>query len=524
VTRRRRHAWLGAILAAVLVHGIFFALYLVPWEDESGYLVLGGLAVRGEISLYQDEMLGERLPLPFYVLGASEWLAGPSLTTARLASLLLGLAAVALVHAVARRMGGEAAGFLAALFLATQSFVVAYYATAMYHALCTVIVLLGLYAMFVRQAPLVGMAIFSLLSLTRPNMAVAVPLVLAYLWRRSPDRRHRAWLLAWAVVPLLTFFVVDPRHLKLLAYVPIVHRLVEPLGYVSLLRLGGEALAGSADWWATGVLWFGRRYVTWIAAAVGLCAAAAVARVHGRRPVGGAADGARFVAVLIVYLLAWQCVILRAYPKSVTAWSASFAALGALLLGYHAARLLHDPRVPTVLRGAMVAGLGLVFAVGPTISTHANMPRPLPAGTTMDAVTEAASRLRRMVPEGSRVFLVGMSLLPHLAGSRPYLQQIIHSWTLVPRGEPTILQRSGLWSLDDIDRWLGSEAPFAVIQTDRLAAWRSIPTYAPLAGRIDELLASRFRLVGEIEVYPLGRYRVYERPTPPRAAGPPGRG
>jgi hypothetical protein len=503
---------LVALLAvAVLAQGVFSAFYLVPWEDESGYLVLGALAVRGEIRLYQDEMLGERLPGPFYVLGVTQLVAGPSLLAARLFSLMLGLAGIALVYALGLRLGGRACGVLAALFLGTQAMVVGYYATAMYHALCSLVVVAGLYFIFAARAPLAGMVSFSLLSLIRPNMAVMVPVVLAFLLLRSRGWRARALLVAVSILPPLVFFLSDREHLKLLAYVPVLHHWVRPLGYVSLFRLGGEELGAEARWWA-GSLWFGRRYLVWLVAGAGLLALGTLARVRCREAAPPASGEMRFIGVLLAYTLAWQCVILIHYPKSVAAWTASFASLGALVLGYHAARLLDDARLPSIGRAAVAVGLAVAFVLGPTLSTHANMPRPLPAaGTTMGALGRGARAVRDVIPAGSRVFLVGMSILPYLGEVSPYPQQLIHSWTLVPNGEPAVLRRSGLWGPNDIDTWLGSDARFAIVQESRLSAWRAIEAYRPLAGRIDRLIQTRFRVIAEVNDYPLGLYRVYER-------------
>lgn len=506
-----RRVFLALLLVAILAQGVFAALYLLPWEDESGYLVLGGLAVRGDISLYQEEILGERFPIPFYLLGATQLLAGRSLLTARLFSLLLGLAAVVLVYALGRRLGGPACGALAAIFLGTQTMVVGYYATAMYHALCSLIVVAGLYLVFEMRAPLVGMAVFSLLSLVRPNMAVMIPFVLVFLLLHSRQWRARAALVAVAALPTVVFFLSDPAHLKILAYVPILHGLVRPLGYVSLFRLGGEALTAGSDW-PSGLAWFGRRYLVWLAAGFGLLVLALLARAHGRAPVAPSGSREmRVIGALLIYTLAWQGLILGHYPKSIAAWTASFAALGAIVLGYHAARLLQDARLPSIARTALAGGLLACFLVGPALSTHTNMPRPLPANTTIGVLRHAAAAVHHAIPSGSRVFLVGMSILPYLGNVDPYHQQLVHSWTLVPKGDPVELHRSGLWGPGDIEKWLGLEAPFAIVQPSRLAAWHGVEAYRGLAERIEALLGSRFRLVTEIDDYPLGVYRFYER-------------
>ncbi len=502
---------MGLLVAAMLAQGVFFALYLVPWEDESGYLFLGDLAVRGEIRLYQDEMLGERMPIPFYLLGASQLVAGPSLLAARLTSLALGGAALMLTYAVGRTISGPIGGALGALFLATHGMIVGYWATAMYHSLCAVIVLLGLYLLHVRRSPLLAMTAFSALSLTRPNVAVMVPLVLTILWLECRRPWDRWCLVAVTVLPPLAFFIWNTEHLKLLAYVPGVATLVRPLGYQSLFPLGAENLVPDRAW-SHGLTWFAQRYRFWCLAGAALTLAWWLARWRAGRPLSEKCPAARRIALLFVYTLAWQVLILRVFPKSVAAWTASFAPLVALLLGHYGARILESDAAPILLRRAVVAGLTSVFLLSPTFSRHANMPAPLPtASTTIGVVDEVAREMGTVIPAGSRVFLVGMSVTAYLARTRPYLQQIIHSWTLVPRGDPRVLARSGLWGRQNIIAWLGQDAPYAIVQPSWLAEYRARPAYDELAQLVEAGLASHFTLVREIDLYPVGAYRVYRR-------------
>ena len=106
---------------AVLVYlglGLYLSRVLVTWDDEGGYLALGRKLVTGELtSLFVDELSGHRMPLPFYVLGASQFF-GPSLLAGRWLSLALGLGVLGLAVVVARRLEGPMAGVLAGLFLA----------------------------------------------------------------------------------------------------------------------------------------------------------------------------------------------------------------------------------------------------------------------------------------------------------------------------------------------------------------------------------------------------------------------
>jgi len=501
------------LVAATVAQGVYFSQYLIPWEDEPGYLVLGAMAVTGEIRLFQDEMLGERLPLPFYVLGASQLLAGKSLVAARLVSLSLGALALVLLYRVGAAIAGPLCGTLAALFLSTQAMVVAYYATAMYHALCSLIIAGGLYLLYVARAPLLGMAAFSLLSLTRPNLAVIVPVVLAALLVQAGTRRERWALVAIAVLPPAVFLATSAEHLKILAYVPGANRLVRPLGYESLFNLGGRALVEVGQrGWAAGAAWFARRYVFWCAAGAGLALGWLFVRFRAGRRVLQPVAPIRLAALLLVYTLAWQVAILFHYPKSVAAWTVSFAPLPALVLGYYAARLIEAPGAPAWLRRAALVGLGVTFALSPTYSTHASMPHPLPpGGTTVAALDRLSRRVASLIPEGSRVFLIGSALPAYVVGARPYLQQIIHTWTLVPEGDPAVLRRSGLWGRRDIEEWLGRDARYALIVEQQLASFKGTRGYDELVALIDAELSAHFRLVAEIDEAPLGSYRVYER-------------
>lgn len=510
---RPAHLLVVLLLAVVVAQGVYFSQYLVPWEDESGYLVLGAMAVKGEIRLFQNEMLGERLPLPFYVLGATQLVAGRSLVAARLGSLLLGVLAIVLLWRVGTAIAGPLCGALAALFLSTQAMVVAYYATAMYHALCSLIIASGLYLLFVARAPLLGMAAFSLLSLARPNLAVMVPVVLAVLLFQARTWGERWALAAIAVLPPVAFFASSAEHLKILAYVPVLNGLVRPLGYESLFKLGGRALAeAGGQGWGGSIAWFGRRYIFWISAGMGLALGWLFVRLHAGRSILPPAPPIRFAASLLVYTLAWQAALLHLYPKSVAAWTVSFAPLPALVLGYYAARLIEAPVAPVWLRRAAALGVVATFALSPSYSTHSSMPHPLPAGgTTIEALDRLSERLAARIPEGSRVFLVGSALPTYMVGARPYLQQIIHTWTLVPKGDPAVLSRSGLWGGTDIERWLGLEAPYALIDAQRLLEFKGVGGYDDLVALIDAHLAANFSLVAEIEEVPLGSYRLYER-------------
>ena len=106
--------WLALLVVGFLALGTVFALYMVSWDAEWGFLYFGYLSLTGEVRLFQDEIVPRRLPLPFHVIGISQLLGGPSLLAARLWSLLLGALTVVLTFVFGRSLGGRACGFLTA--------------------------------------------------------------------------------------------------------------------------------------------------------------------------------------------------------------------------------------------------------------------------------------------------------------------------------------------------------------------------------------------------------------------------
>ena len=115
--------------------------------------------------------------------------------------------------------------------------------------------------------PVLGMATLSLLFLTRTNLWPVIPGVLLVLLVQASDLRQRLLLVAAAGAVPVAFFLSDTRHLKVLAYVPVVGRLVRSLGYPA-----GWSLIGHPA----------RMYECWTFAALFLCAIVIV-----RRPEGG---------------------------------------------------------------------------------------------------------------------------------------------------------------------------------------------------------------------------------------------
>src|SRR5207253_4197055 len=166
-------------------------------HDAIQYLLVGAKVVRGELGIYDDRYTGNRVPLPFYILGATQaW--GPSLLLPRLMNIGFGLATLALTVELARRIAGCAAGVVAGLFFVTQGVAVAYYTYEGYAALAAFFLMLGAFVLLTAESPtsrITGMFLVGILFFVRSNLWPAIPFLLAYaLWRASGAREHAVLL------------------------------------------------------------------------------------------------------------------------------------------------------------------------------------------------------------------------------------------------------------------------------------------------------------------------------------------
>jgi 4-amino-4-deoxy-L-arabinose transferase-like glycosyltransferase len=119
---------LGLIALIFAAQSVHLARVLVPSHDETSALFFGYLTASGRVSLYQDEVIGHRAPGPAYIIGSTQVMWGRSLMAARLASVTFALALLLLTAGLAREVGGDTAGLLAAAFLTAQGAIVGYYA------------------------------------------------------------------------------------------------------------------------------------------------------------------------------------------------------------------------------------------------------------------------------------------------------------------------------------------------------------------------------------------------------------
>lgn len=514
-TGRAAPYWLGLTLLCVafVVYGAWLAQRLVTWTDESAYVVHGYLAASGQISLFQDEMTGSRMPLPFWVSGWSQVVFGRSLLAARLVSLGIGVAAVCLTAALGRRIAGDWGGLLAAAFLVSQGVIVGYIATGTYHGLAATILLGGLALAMMDGQPwhrIAGMMVLSLLFVTRTNLWPILPAAVLVLWFTARDWRERAWITLAATAVPATFFLWDARHLKVLAYVPLARRLVRPLGYPLGWSLIDVPTYAVSDRLRVAIR-LGRMYEFWALALIVLAALLIVCGRRGR-PIRAFVGDARtrLVAAGIVYITIFQVLMLWDWPKAIVAWFPSYAPLVPVLLGAGFALVLRDGGWRRGGRVAIGAALVLLLAAPAVIIRHPLLPAGSDAAARpMRELAAAAAHMRELVPPGARVFLLGDPLIPYLAGSAPYLQQIHSTNTLAVVQERSGIEKGGLWGDREMELWLLKDADYVVIQpqeVDYLATRRP-----GQIARFRALLGEHFDHIGRVADYRWFVYDVYVR-------------
>lgn len=518
LSRARIIRWslLVICLIAAAAQSVFFVYALMTDGDAEGvYLYHGQLAVTRQISLYQDEMTVTRVPMPYYVIGLSQVLWGPSLLAGRIVSAAIGLASLVLLWLLATRLGGELCGVLAALFAVTQAYLLGHFAWASFHSLVSFWLVLGLFVLLgteLRFRHFWAMVCCTLLFFTRGSLWPLHPLAFLFLLWRTKSRRERFAIAAVALGVPLIFFLSDFNHLKLLASVPGLSGLVLPFGWQTVV------VPSEPDWSTAltrALILLGRSYKSWIVSAVILIAVLAWEAARGRLVREYLTHrGMIIIAAVTVYLAIWQLVIYRYSLKVAVGYFASFAVLAAIPLGYGFSVLLQDPGGSRLRRTAVGAFLITVFLVSPVISP----PPPLPQVVAYDrpptvALHDVVSALRSLIPPGSRVFLFGPAQAPYLAGLRPYLQPANHLETLSTIPDDRVRRRSGLWGEAEIREWLGHDAGYAVVWLSSLRALRKTQ-YTASGNNVDlieTLLARHFVQIAILDQYPGVVLHVYKR-------------
>ncbi len=524
---------LACLLVAYLVFALFYAWVLVNHDYEAEYLALGPLVVRGEVSLYQDEMTGQWVPLPFYVYGLSQIVFGPSLLAGRLLAVTLGAITLVLLFRLASRWGGALAGAAAGALFISNGLVMGYFSTVDFAPLVALLHLAGLVILFDtewRHRDLLAMAVFSLLFLVKPHYWPTIPFVLLFLLWRNPSWAARAAITSTALMVPALFFLSDRSHIKIFAYIPVARDWVAPLGYHSWHSL----IEDPARVWVSDYAdityetsgprraiqllksygFFLKRYALWLLALAGLILVGAWPRADDYDSGRPWPRGVRFTFWLFWYLVVWQFVIVGVYIKQGFAYVGAVAPLLAVVLGCLLARIWERARGPAWTRWVALGGVALVVLLSPWVHRHHNLPRQVSwSEATIPTLRQTAARLAAVLPAGeARVFFIGDPLPIHLAGRMTYLRQFHqHNMVFTSVRDQRRYIRSGLWGPTELEEWLGADARYAVLQARVLDFYRSREPYRDILTRMDALLAERFTQVESVPGLAGDRFIVYRR-------------
>jgi hypothetical protein len=510
--RRLLLVFLLIISTLYLIEAFYYARTLIPAQDGVNFLALGAKAVRGEMGVFDDRVVGNRLPLPFYVLGLSQ-VAGPSFRAARWLNIGWGLLALWLTIGLARRLAGDVAGVLAGLFLVTQGVVVAYYSYEGYPAFAAFCVAAALFALADAGSPgrrILGTALVGLLFLVRSNLWPLIPLALGYSLWRARGLRERALLSALVVVTPIAFFASDRTHLKLLAYVPVFRRLVAPLGYVSALVLDDRQILGPrAQLWELARII--RRYEFW-ALAFALMVIIVLWRVVTKRPIDRATEAARPIGLILAGSVAALFVMYPWNFRWIGLYFVPYTPLAAAVLGMSYAGLMAGTEARSWQRYLLVGAL-ICMMLPPLYFVRNPL---LPIGEVLEkdpygASYRAAAHLRAVVPGTAKVFFYGLNEVYYLSGlPQTYFQQVY-----LPDQFPKIAiddrvaRRSGFVTRSEMRYWLSRDADYAVIDLTLVEAMQ--PRFGETEREMMDLLTQHFELIDTVRDYPFSTYLVYRR-------------
>jgi len=153
----------------------FNAFTLDTWMDEGKYLMKGYWYLTGQVPPYSPIDPTFYMPLPFYSVGAMEWLFGIGYLPGRALAIFFAIACLVLVYLTGARIGhSRLAGAGAAVLVAGYPVTLTYFATATPYAmvsflsLALILVLLAVRARRIAWAAS-GIILWALL-FTRPNM------------------------------------------------------------------------------------------------------------------------------------------------------------------------------------------------------------------------------------------------------------------------------------------------------------------------------------------------------------------
>lgn len=443
-------------------------------------------------------MTGHRTPLPYYLIGLSQVLWGPSLLAGRLASLGAGFLGLVLLWRGATVALSAEVGLLTLALVAASPYLMAHFAVAGFHGLAFFWVGLSVWCWAKGYRAAVILCAWGLF-LTRPQFGLAIPA--AWLWVvAQSDTPKSRWAANLALLtPGLAFWLAF-WPVKMLAYIPLARAIVEPL-YV-------PAIVGNEPDWAARIgrasVLVLRSYKAWIA--LGLTGWALW-------PVGGASlpRPAKTILRAFLILVASQLVVINFSWKAAVGYFPAFAPLLAIPLAAQCVQLLN---MKSARRAVGAVCLAAALLLGGLFSPPSALPLSVDWRHLATPETERSAReLTRLIPPDTDVFLYGSAILPYLAGLRPPIQPSNHLETLASARDYTMhqMEKSGLWGLPHIQRWLEDcPLPYALVWREGLEA--RVPTYGITdeAVMIRALLRDHYQRIGTVTQPPAHRLEVWK--------------
>ena len=216
----------------------FNALTLDTWMDEGKYLMKGYWYLTGQVPPYSTIDPTFYMPLPFYSVGAMEWLFGIGYLPGRALAIFFAMACLVLVYLTGARIGlSRLAGVGAAVLVAGYPVTLTYFATATPYAmvsclsLALILVLLAVRARRIAWGAS-GIILWALL-FTRPDMLPIAMIPACWALLIEPGRKIECLAIAFLTflaASLATVWIFGHGLLEVVLDVPGLSQIATLLG------------------------------------------------------------------------------------------------------------------------------------------------------------------------------------------------------------------------------------------------------------------------------------------------------
>ncbi len=453
----------GALLAAFLAVGIYFAYYGRVNQDEGWYLYAARMVYQGAFP-YRDFAFFQAPLLP-YVYGLFQNLFGDGLLVGRLTSLALGVGTIALGSRLAFERGGRLAALLFLAVIPMTPMVIWCFTTTRTQPLVAFLLMTGAFLLLRPSASALASsgALLALLlaAATRISLLVVLALVFAGVYLRHRRSRSELFVallpatLVGAALLLVAFGDLDLALFNLITSQAERHDQLQPAEAVGLSRFLITRLRDLANLHAS----FG------IVPALSLAYGCGVAALWLRRSRRSEPGGDEFPAVAALTALA-----LAAYLPSLVVrivWPIYFAPVFPLLLIVAACAAGHQfERAARAGRGAIITGVAvlLLFQAGTFASKsgrHLSSDEP-----DLRELREVALYLAEVVPAGQTLLTMDTYLAVESGRRVPsdWEMGIFSYWPTRSEDEG---RRFKLVTDERLSRSLSSATVGAVVLSDR---------------------------------------------------------